>query len=256
MSKNPSIKERLLSISASDYQRIIPIQRWLKYIVQERDSMKEKEDIEMIEMIQLPGLPESLSAFTFPVTLNEVTEIYFDEELCYWIFDEGEIRKTLFSSAEEGEIPEVSYIVEFDKEFFLVTPVELSVEGRFSSVEEVLAVATYESIGKEPFEEIDYVSACLLDREADDEEVDFIVDRGLFDWMEMNANYEGSYDQEEGTSETYSYDIYELFDGYFVLDPYERSVLGKFTSYESAHEGANEEFFGDEEEEDETEDDD
>ena len=226
-----------------------------KNAVQERDPMKEKETVEMIEMIRLPGLPEGLADFTFPATLNEVTEIYFDEELCYWILDEGVIRKTLFSSAEEGEIPEVSYIVEFEKEFFLVTPVELSVEGRFSSIEEVLAVANYESIGKEPFEEIDYVSVCQLDREADDEEVDFIVDPGLFDWMEMNANYEGSYDQEEGTSETYSYDIYELFDGYFVLDPYERSVLGKFTSYESAQAGANEEFFDDEDEDGETEED-
>ena len=52
------MKERPLSISADGYQRIIPIQRWLKYIVQERDSMKEKEEIDMIEMIRLPGLPD------------------------------------------------------------------------------------------------------------------------------------------------------------------------------------------------------
>ena len=200
------------------------------------------EEDELGELIGLPALPASLSAFTFPSVMDEFTEVHFDADLCYWFLDEGVIRKTLFSSAEEGDIPEVSYIVELAKEFFLVVPVELSVKGRFSSIEAVLEVANYASIGQEPYEEIDYVSVCLLDREANDDEVDYIDDRGLTDWMETNANYEGSFEQDEGLEEVCSYDIYEFYDGYFVVDPDERSVLGKFTSYESALAGANDEY--------------
>lgn len=204
-----------------------------------------------VEMIKLPGLPASLSSFTFPAEMDVSTEIHFDADLCYWFLDEAKFRKTLFSSAEEGEIPEVSYVMEFNKEFFLVIPVEYSVKGRFSSLEAVLEIADYASIGKEPYEEIDYVSVCLLDREASDEEIDYIADRGLTDWIEMNANYEGSFEQDEGMEELSPYDIYEFFDGYFVLDPDERSVLGKFTSYESALDGAMEEYDDDDEYDDE-----
>ena len=218
----------------------------------ERESEMFDPDLEeevLGEMLRLPGLPASLSAFTFPLVVGELTEIHFDADLCYWFLDEGTIRKTLFSAAEEGEIPEVSYIVEFAKDFFLVVPVESSVRGRFSSVEAVLQKTTYASIGNEPYEEIDYVSFCLLDREANDEEVDYIDDRGLTNWIEMHANYEGSFKQDEGLEDLCSYDIYEFMDGYFVVDPDERSVLGKFTSYESAFAGVGDEYYEDDEEE-------
>lgn len=212
---------------------------------------QDEEEEALIELVSLPGLPASFASFTFPTVMDKFTEIHFDADLCYWFLDEGTIRKTLFSPTEEGEIPEVSYIVEFKKEFFLVIPVEFSVKGRFSSIEAVLEIANYASIGKQPYEEIDYVTACQLDRKANDEEIDYIDDRGLTDWIEMNANYEGSFEQDEGLEELCTYDIYELLDGYFVLDPDERSVLGKFTSYESAIDGAIDEYGDDEEYEDE-----
>ncbi|HKL60542.1 MAG TPA: hypothetical protein VJ863_11640 [Sphaerochaeta sp.] len=210
----------------------------------ELDQEMENEELGVVMMI--PGLPPSLSDFTFPREMDRTTEIYFDQELCYWFLDEGEFRKTLFSSSEEGEIPEVSYIVEFKKEFFVVSPIEYSVKGRFSSIETALLEADYATIGKEPYEEIDYVKVCLLDRPANDGEIDYIEDAGLFDFLEVNADLDGSYEIEDETGEVYSYDIYELFNGFFVLDYDERSVLGKFTSFESAYTGAKEEY-GDEE---------
>lgn len=197
-------------------------------------------------MISLPALPERFSAYTFPSEMDSTTEIYFEEELFYWLMDEGEIRKTLFSSAEEGEIPQVSYIVEFDRAYFIAIPAEFAIEGRFSSLEEVLERTDYASMGEEPYEEVDYVAACLLDRVANDEEVDYIADEGLYDWMENHADYEGSYELDE----TDAFAIYRLFDGYFVLDPYERSVRGKYTTFDTAYDGIDEEF-GDEEEDDE-----
>lgn len=206
----------------------------------------EKEDL-LVELVGLPALPASLSSFTFPTVTDEFTEIHFDADLCYWFLDEGTIRKTLFSAAEEGDIPEVSYIVEFNKEFFLAIPVEYSIQGRFSTIEAALEATSYASIGEKPYEEIDYVSVCMLDREANDEEVDYIDDRGLTDWIERNANYEGSFEQDEGMEDLCQYDIYELYDGYFVLDPLERSVLGKFTSYESAVSGVDDEYYEDDE---------
>jgi len=172
--------------------------------------------------------------------MDEFVEIHFDADLCYWFLDEGEIRKTLFSSAEEGEIPEVSYIVEFNEEFFIATPTEHSIEGRFSSVEEVLQVADYATLGAEPYEEIDYFRVCLLDREANDEEVDYIADKGLYWWIKMNADFERTFEPEKGKRKGYTYDIYEFFDGYFVLDPNEKAVMGKYTSFVSASIGANE----------------
>ncbi len=203
-----------------------------------------EEDV-LVDMIQLPGLPATLSSFSFPSEMDEYTELYFDEDLCYWFLDEGDFRKTLFSSAEEGVIPEVSYIMEYNKEYFVVSPIEFSVKGRFSSIEEALQVTDYAVIGTEPYEEIDYVSVCLLDRKANDEEVDYIADAGLFDFIEINADYEGSYEQDDGMNEICSYDIFEFFDGYFVLDYKERAVLGKFSSYESAFDGAKEEYGAD-----------
>ena len=215
-------------------------------------------DEERDDMMQLQALPASLADFTFPKEIDEHTEIYFDPDLCYWFLDEGEIRKTLFSSAEEGEIPEVSYIVEFDKEFFIAIPSQHSIEGRFSSVEAVLLVADYATMGKEPYEEIDYFNVCLLDREANDEEVDYILDKGLYWWIKMNADFERTFEPEKGKRKGYTYDIYEFFEGYFVLDPNEKAVLGKYTSFVSASIGANElyeerledEYEGDDEDED------
>ncbi len=221
-------------------------------------TMKDEENG---ALMQLPGLPASLLSFRFPSELDEFTEMHFDEELCYWFLDEGDIRKTLFSSAEEGQIPGVSYIVELHKDFFIVTPSEHSVEGRFSSVEVALEIADYATIGTEPYEEIDYFRVCLLDREANDEEVDYIADKGLYWWIKMNADFERTFEPERGKRKGYSYDIYEFFDGYFVLDPNEKAVLGKFTSFVSASIGANDlyeerledEYEGDDEYEDEEE---
>lgn len=220
-------------------------------------SEQNMEDDEIEEMIQLPGLPENFSSFTFPAVMDEPTEMHFDADLCYWFLDEGEIRKTLFSSVEEGEIPQVSYIVEFNKEFFIAALSEHSIEGRFSSVEVALLVADYATIGREPYEEIDYFRVCLLDREANDEEVDYIADKGLYWWIKMNADFERTFEPEKGKRNGYSYDIYEFFEGYFVLDPSERAVLGKYTSYVSASIGASDlyeerledEYEGDDEEE-------
>jgi len=206
----------------------------------ERKSEKNMDEDELVAMIELPGLPANLSVFTFPAVMDEFVEIHFDADLCYWFLDEGEIRKTLFSSAEEGEIPEVSYIVEFNEEFFIATPSEHSIEGRFSSVEEVLQVAEYATIGTEPYEEIDYFRVCMLDREANDEEVDYIADKGLYWWIKMNADFERTFEPEKGKRKGYSYDIYEFFDGYFILDPNEKAVMGKYTSFVSASIGANE----------------
>ena len=199
-------------------------------------NMEEEVDV---ELMSLPGLPANLSDFTFPTASDELTEMYFDADLCYWFLDEGEIRKTLFSSSEEGEIPAVSYIVELDREFFIATPSEYSIEGRFSSIEAALLVTDYASIGKEPYEEIDYFNVCLLDREANDEEVDYIADKGLYWWIKMNADFERSFEPERGKRKGYSYDIYEFFEGYFVLDPNEKAVLGKYTSFVSASIGAS-----------------
>ncbi len=195
-----------------------------------------------LDMVKLPSLPARFSSFMFPTLMDEVTEIYFDEGLCYWILDEGHIRKTLFSSAEEGEIPEVSYIVEFDRAFFKAIPAEYSIEGRFSSIEEVLSVTEYFTIGENPYEEIDYVKVCLLDRKANDEEIDYIADNGLYWWIKMNAHFEGNFMPRQGMYKDFSYDIYHLYDGCFLLDANERSVLGKYTSFESAYNGAKEEF--------------
>lgn len=212
---------------------------------------QDKSNEELGEMMKLPGLPEDLSSFTFPCEKDELTEIHFDADLCYWFLDEGEFRKTLFSSSEEGVIPDVSYIMEFNKEFFVVTPIEYSVKGRFSTIDAALLASDYASIGNEPYEEIDYVSVCLLDRKANDEEIDYIADAGLFDFIEMNADFDGSYEQGEGMGEITTYDIFELYNGFFVLDYNERSVLGKFTSFESAYAGAKEEYGTDEYEDDE-----
>ena len=200
----------------------------------------DQQEDEPVDMIALPGLPASLSSFTFPSVMDESVEIHFDAELCYWFLDEGDIRKTLFSSSEEGQIPLVSYIVEFNGEFFIATPSEHSIEGRFSSVEEILQVADYATIGTEPYEEIDYFRVCSLDREANDEEVDYIADKGLYWWLKMNADFERTFEPEKGQRKGYSYDIYEFFDGYFVLDPNEKAVMGKYTSFVSASIGANE----------------
>ncbi|MFA6681595.1 MAG: hypothetical protein WCS35_06155 [Sphaerochaeta sp.] len=210
---------------------------------------KEKDALE--GMMKLAGLPASLSSFTFPVDKDKATEMYFDADLCYWFLDEGEIRKTLFSSAEEGLIPDVSYIIELEKDFFIVTPIEYSVKGRFSSVEAALLASDYAAIGKEPYEEIDYVKSCQLDRKANDEDVDYISDEGLFDFIERNAYFDGSYVQGEGLDEIKSYDIYEFYNGFFVLDYSEGSVLGKFSSFESAYAGAKEEYGDDGYEDDE-----
>jgi len=204
------------------------------------------------ELIELPGLPKSLSSFTFPAELDCCTEIYSDEELYAFFLEEGTIRKTLFGYAEEGEAPEVSYIVEFNKEYFLATPCENSIEGRFSSSEMVLGVVDYATIGKEPFEEIDYLRIFSLDREANDDELDCIEDEGFYAWMEENAVYLGRFEQDEGISATYVPEVYELLDGFFVLDPNEMSVTGKYTSSESASIDANEVYteYGGEDEED------
>jgi len=208
------------------------------------------------ELIELPGLPESLSSFNFPIELDCCTEIYSDEDLYAFFLEKGEIRKTLFSYAEEGEAPEVSYIVEFNQEYFLATPCENSIEGRFSSLEMILEVADYATIGKEPFEEIDYPRIFCLDREANDDDLDCIEDEGFFAWMEENADYLDSFEQDEGMGVTYVHDVYGLLDGFFVLDPYEMSVTGKYTSYESASAATNEDFneYGDEDKEDYEED--
>lgn len=200
------------------------------------------KDGENGELMQLPGLPASLLEFTFPAVLDEASEIHFDAELCYWFLDEAEFRKTLFSSSEEGEIPEVSYIMEFGKDFFVVSPIEYSVKGRYSSIEKAMASTDYASIGKEPYEEIDYVRVCLLDRKANDEEIDYISDAGLFDFIEASADFDGRYEREDEMGELLSYEIFEFFNGFFVLDYSERSVLGKFTSFESAYAGAKEEY--------------
>lgn len=194
---------------------------------------------EEVTLMSLPGLPENFSDFTFPAANDELTEMYFDADLCYWFLDEGEIRKTLFSAVDEGEIPEVSYIVEFNKEFFIATPSEHSIEGRFPSVEAVLAVTEYGTMGREPYEEIDYFRVCYLDREANDEEVDYIADKGLYWWIKMHADFERSFDPEKGKRNGYFYDIYEFFDGYFVLDPNEKAVIGKYTTFVTASIGAN-----------------
>lgn len=204
------------------------------------------------ELIELPGLPKSLSSFTFPAELDCCTEIHSDEELYAFFLEEGKIRKTLFGYAEEGEAPEVSYIVEFNKEYFLATSCENSIEGRFSSSEMVLEVVDYATIGKEPFEEIDYLRIFSLDREANNDELDCIEDEGFYAWMEENADYLDSLEQEEALGATYVHEVYELLDGFFVLDPYEMSVTGKYTSYESASIDANEVYteYGGEDEED------
>ncbi|MGB4407757.1 MAG: hypothetical protein WBI82_12920, partial [Sphaerochaeta sp.] len=189
---------------------------------------------------------------------DEHTEIYYEADLCNWFLEEGQFQKTLFSSAEEGLIPEVRYVMEFNKEYFIVTPSEFSVRGRFSSIEAALLGTDYAVIGTEPYEEIDYVSVCLLDRTANDEEVDYLADAGLFDFIESNADYTGTYEHTDSSEETFYYDIFEFFDGYFVLDYKQRSVLGKFSSYESAYDGAIEEYgdYEDEEPEDFEEDED
>ncbi|MGB4407871.1 MAG: hypothetical protein WBI82_13495, partial [Sphaerochaeta sp.] len=66
--------------------------------------------MEDIEMIELPGLPASLSSCMFPSEMDEHTEIYYEADLCNWFLEEGQFQKTLFSSAEEGLIPEVRYV--------------------------------------------------------------------------------------------------------------------------------------------------
>ena len=200
------------------------------------------DSMEEIAMMSLPSLPGDLLSFEFPVMQDEHTEIYFDEDLFNWFLDRGDIRKTLFSSVEEGTIPWVRYIVKLEEDFFIATPSEYSIEGRFFSVEEVLLVVDYATIGKHSYEEIDYVKACLLDREANDEEVDYIADKGLYWWFKMNVPFEGNYVQKEGENQGNSYDIYRLLDGFFVLDAYQRSVMGKYTSFESAYNGAKEEY--------------
>ena len=207
------------------------------------------EDV-LFAMRELPGLPASLSSCMFPSEMDEHTEMYYEADLCNWFLEEGQFQKTLFSSAEEGVIPQVRYVMEFNKEYFIVTPSEFSVRGRFSSIEATLLGTDYAVIGTEPYEEIDYVSVCLLARTANDEEVDYIADTGLFDFLESNADYEGSYEHTNSIDETCSYDIFEFFDGYFVLDYKMRSVLGKFTSYESAYDGAIAEYGDYEEDED------
>lgn len=212
----------------------------------ENNNVRNSKNEELGEMMIVPGLPASLSSFTFPREKDEETEIYFDADLCYWFLNEGEFKKTLFSSAEEGVIPEVSYIMEFAKDFYVVSPIEYSVKGIFSSVETALLASEFAAIGKEPYEEIDYVSVCLLDRKANDEEVDYIADAGLFDFIEMNADFDGSYEQGEGMDEITTYDIFEFYNGFFVLDYKELSVLGKFTSFETAYAGAKEEYGYDE----------
>ncbi len=208
-----------------------------------------------MDMMSLPSLPGDLSSFEFPVIRDTHTVIYFDEDLFNWFLDRGDIRKTLFSSVEEGEIPWVRYIVKLEEDFFIATPSEYSIEGRFSSVEEVLLVVDYATIGKHSYEEIDYVKACLLDRDANDEEVDFIADKGLYWWFKMNVPFEGNYIQQGGENQGTSYDIYRLLDGFFVLDAYERSVMGKYTSFESAYNGAKEEYEEYDDEDDYDEDD-
>lgn len=212
--------------------------------------------VEELEMMELPSLPQHLASFMFPVLMDEVTEIYFDEELCYHFLDRGEIRKTLFSSAEEGEIPQVTYIVEFDRAFFKANPSEYSIEGRYSSVDEVLSLTQYAFLGERAYEEVDYVAVCLLDRAANDEEIDYIADSGLYWWIKMNTHFEGNYVPASRDSDEESYDIYQLYNGFFVLDAYEQAVLGKYTSFESAYNGAKEEFGDEEYEEEEYEDED
>ncbi len=220
-------------------------------IKRDHESEQIMKNDEFGTMMILTGLPAGLSTFTFPREMDQSTEIYFDIDLCYWFLDEGEFRKTLFSSSEEGEIPEVRYIMEFNKEFFVVCPIEYSVKGRFSSIEAALLETDYATIGKEPYEEIDYVSVCLLDRKAHDEEIDYISDAGLFEFIEMNADFDGSYEREDEMGDICTYDIFEFFDGFFVLDYNERSVLGKYTSFESAYIGAKEEYGDGEYEDDE-----
>ncbi len=63
--------------------------------------------------------------------------------------------------------------------------------------------------------------------------------------MEVNATYIESFEQDGGTGTTYFNHIYEFLDGYFVLAPYESSVVGKFTSPESAYTGAKEAYDND-----------
>lgn len=71
----------------------------------------------------------------------------------------------------------------------------------------------------------------------------------------MNTRFEGNYVPSEGLSDEESYDIYQLYDGFFVLDSNERSVLGKYTSFESAYNGAKDEYGDEEYEEDDYEED-
>lgn len=183
------------------------------------------------QLVGLPGLPPSLSSFTFPPELDCCTEIHSDEQLYAFFLEEGEVRKTLFGYADQDEAPEVSYIVQFNGEYFLATPSENSIEGRFSSIDSVLEVADYASIGTEPCEEIDYPRIFSLARMADDEELDCIEDEGFYAWMEEHACYHDSFGQDDGMGVTY---VYELYDGFFVLDPYDMSVTGKYSSFESA----------------------
>lgn len=186
------------------------------------------------QLVVLPGLPESLSSFTFPPELDCCTEIHSDEQLYAFFLEEGEVVKTLFGYAEEGSAPVVSYIVEFNKEYFLATPCESSIEGRFSSIDMILEVADYATIGEDPYEELDYPRIFSLDLVADDEELFCIEDEAFYAWMEGHADYLETFEQDEGLGMNHINHIYEFMNGFFVLDPYEMSVTGKYTSFERA----------------------
>lgn len=184
-------------------------------------------------MITLQGLPEKFKHYQFPFLQDEETITYCDEALFEWFSTNCIVRFTLLNEMSnylpKKRPPELKYIVEYEKEYYVLDPFELSVTGRYLYPEIAMEDFYHEEV-LEGLYEIDYVKYYGLDNEPDDLNSWYAIDDDLCSWITENGSCVSSYSIQEQMTGTFTYSVYELFGGCFVVDRFEDKVSGKYSS--------------------------
>ena len=186
-----------------------------------------------LEMIQEDTFPEQLKKFTFPYYQDEEIVEHSDYALWDWIFEHGTVHTTYKSvgSTVSSEINiDLAYVILYEGSYYFLESFGSAIIGKFLYPEIAVYGSDYE-YSYEGLHEIDYIGEYRLDRTPDDESLWTISDENLVNWMREHADYETTFYCRTAFWE-FSLEVYAFLGGYFVIDPFEFEVRGKYKTYE------------------------